>query len=606
MASKKYYVIALLAIVAMMLPLGSPAVTAQESSPEFSPGLHTAWMMETYDGYDGTWSCNRTYEYYIPSGYDGSEAVPLLFSFHGIGSTGDQQRDLTAFDVFAEQEGFIAVFPDSTNLPRDEESPCYPSLLALESANPLFESIDLIQWNIGTNLSLQYCAGVDDVGFTADMVDWFDNNYNIDASRIYATGFSLGAFFSYYVALMLPGTFAGIAPVCGPMTTNMFDFEDVPALTVIMMMSPMDPIVPYDGDETGTIRSTDETVDFWLDVDGITSEPMETVWGPTGSDLAVVHRYVYSGGTDGTEVMFFKIEGGGHTWPGGVLYSPLVGQVTTHIDGSAMIWKHLPPPKYYLAVRSTDGGSVDTPGRTTFANVESAGAYMFFHADISPTVVNLAATPDSKYRFVNWTGDVGAIANPDAATTSISIQPNTDYEIAANFIAQYDLTIDSTDGGQVTTPGEGLFPDYDAGTVVDLVATPDEGYRFLSWTGLATKIDDRHAANTTITMAGDYSITANFEEDPEYEPTRSGGLCFIATAAYGSSTGKQLGVLREFRDDVLLKSTIGSRLVDLYYQTSPPIADFISEYGFVRTLVRELLIDPIVWLVETTADIWQN
>jgi len=604
MTSKRYCIIALLAIAAMVLSVGTPIVIAAYS-PEYSSGLHTGWIWQTYDGYNGTWSCNRTFEYYIPTSYTGSEEVPLLFSFHGMGSSGVEQIDLTKFDELAEQEGFIAVFPDSTNLPRDEESPCYPSLLALESANPLFESIDLIQWNIGTNLSLQYCAGVDDVGFTADMVDWFDNNYNIDESRIYATGFSNGAQFTHYLALMLPGTFGGIAPVSSPLTTNM-GWESVTPTTVIMMMGPTDPIVPYDGNALASIYSTNDTVDFWLDVDGITSGPVETVWGPTSKDFTVVHRYVYSGGTDGTEVILFKIEDGGHTWPGGPLYSVFVGKVTTHIDCSAMIWKHLPPPKYYLAVRSTDGGSVATPDHTTFANVESTGAYMFCDADISPTVVNLAATPDSKYRFVNWTGDVGAIANPDAATTSISIQPNTDYEIAANFIAQYDLTIDSTDGGQVTTPGEGLFPDYDAGTVVDLVATPDEGYRFLSWTGLATKIDDRHAANTTITMAGDYSITANFEEDPEYEPTRSGGLCFIATAAYGSSTGKQLGVLREFRDDVLLKSTIGSRLVDLYYQTSPPIADFVSGDIFVRALVRELVIDPIVWVVEATGNMWRN
>lgn len=604
MALKKHFITALVVVVAMVLSVGGPVAIA-DYSPESSPGLHTGWMWETYNGYNGTWSCNRTYSYYIPSSYDGSEAVPLLFSFHGMGSSGVEQIDLTKFDELAEQEGFIAVFPDSTNLPRDEESPCYPSLIALENANPVFASIDLIQWNIGTNLSLQYCAGVDDVGFASDMVAWFGDNYNIDESRIYATGMSNGAQFSHYVALMLPDTFAGIAPVCSPLTTNM-TWESVTPTTVIMMMGPTDPIVPYDGNALASIYSMNDTVDFWLDVDGIPleTEPIETVWGPTGSDTTVVHRYVYSGGTDGTQVILFKIEGGGHTWPGGPLYSPLVGIVTTHIDGSALIWKHLPPEKYYLEISSTLGGSVASPGHETFANVNSPGDYMFFDADIIPTAVNLAATPDSKYRFVNWTGDVGAIANPDAATTTITIQPNTDYEIAANFIAQYDLTISSTDGGNVTTPGEGLFPDYDAGTVVDLVATPDEGYRFLSWTGTATKIDDRHAAETTITMEGDYQIIANFEEEPEEEPPS--GFCFIATAAYGTSTAEQLDVLREFRDDVLLESTVGSLLVDLYYQSSPPIADFISKHEVVRTMVRELVIDPIVWLVEATGDIWRN
>jgi hypothetical protein len=83
-------------------------------------------------------------------------------------------------------------------------------------------------------------------------------------------------------------------------------------------------------------------------------------------------------------------------------------------------------------------------------------------------------------------------------------------------------------------------------------------------------------------------------------------MCFIATAAYGTPSAQQLDVLREFRDGVLLQSTVGSRLVDLYYQVSPPIADFISKDTFVRTLVRELIIDPIVWVAEASGDMWRN
>jgi len=76
---------------------------------------------------------------------------------------------------------------------------------------------------------------------------------------------------------------------------------------------------------------------------------------------------------------------------------------------------------------------------------------------------------------------------------------------------QYDLTISSTAGGSVTTPGEGTFT-YDEGTVVDLVATPVAGYRFVSWTGNTGTITDVEAASTTIIMSGNYFITASFEE----------------------------------------------------------------------------------------------
>ena len=74
---------------------------------------------------------------------------------------------------------------------------------------------------------------------------------------------------------------------------------------------------------------------------------------------------------------------------------------------------------------------------------------------------------------------------------------------------QYNLTISSTEGGEVTTPGEGMFT-YDEGTVVDLVAEADEGYIFVNWTGNVSAIADVYAASTTITMNGHYSITANF------------------------------------------------------------------------------------------------
>jgi hypothetical protein len=78
-----------------------------------------------------------------------------------------------------------------------------------------------------------------------------------------------------------------------------------------------------------------------------------------------------------------------------------------------------------------------------------------------------------------------------------------------NGVIEYDLTIASTAGGLVTTPGEGTFI-YDASTVVNLVATPDAGCRFVSWTGDVGTIANVNAATTTITMNGDYTITANF------------------------------------------------------------------------------------------------
>jgi hypothetical protein len=76
--------------------------------------------------------------------------------------------------------------------------------------------------------------------------------------------------------------------------------------------------------------------------------------------------------------------------------------------------------------------------------------------------------------------------------------------------SRYSLSISSTEGGSVTDPGEGVFPLYSEGRVVDLVATPDSGYWFVNWTGDVDTIADVEDATTTITMLGSYVITANF------------------------------------------------------------------------------------------------
>jgi len=349
-----------------------------------------------------------------------------------------------------------------------------------------------------------------------------------------------------------------------------------------------------------------------------------------------------------------------------------------------------PLPCCYLFIASTDCGNVTTPGEGSF----------FY----SPgKVVSLVATPDAGCQFVKWCCGVDTIADIYDASTNITMDDS--YSIFAEFDGGsgggYDLTISSTAGGSVTTPGEGTYT-YNEGTVVDLVAEADADYFFEKWTGGVANIDNVNAASTTITMpAQNVAITANFKEvlpsvttqsatgvttdsatlnmnysvgefspvevsfvykkstdaawsspdwvsksadgnyaksltgldsDTGYEfkaqlkydstviegttrqfttkapstPEPSGGYCFIATAAYGTPTAEQIDVLREFRDVVLLESTAGSQFVTLYYQLSPPVADFIAGSDFLRTLVRELLVDPVVWIVEATGAIWQN
>ena len=166
-----------------------------------------------------------------------------------------------------------------------------------------------------------------------------------------------------------------------------------------------------------------------------------------------------------------------------------------------------PVTEYHLTIDSTDGGDVSKPGEGRFSYCPQQGER-----------VVLVAVPYPDYHFINWTGDVGTIADVNAAVTTITVDD--DYAITANFAKPYSLTISSTEGGSVTTPGEGTSV-YDEGDVVKLVATPDPGYGFVNWTGDVGNVANVNAASTSITMNGEYSLTANFEELSEYDLTTS-------------------------------------------------------------------------------------
>jgi len=163
------------------------------------------------------------------------------------------------------------------------------------------------------------------------------------------------------------------------------------------------------------------------------------------------------------------------------------------------------------------------------------------------------------------------------------------YSIIANFESLnpaplVQLTVSSTRGGSVITPGEGTFL-YPLGLEVSLVAEPDEGYQFAHWSGDVDAIADVDTASTTITMISSYSIKANFDG--------SGSGCCVATAAYGTPMAEEIRILREFRDEYLLTNTMGRALVDVYYKVSPPMAKFITEYPNLKPIVRTALVPAV-------------
>jgi len=108
---------------------------------------------------------------------------------------------------------------------------------------------------------------------------------------------------------------------------------------------------------------------------------------------------------------------------------------------------------------------------------------------------------------VNWEGDV---ANSNSATTTVTIDGNK--TVTANFElippTQYTLTMAvDPEGGGSTDPTVGEHT-YNEGTVVDITATPADGYQFVNWEG---DVANSNSATTTVTIDGNKTVTANFE-----------------------------------------------------------------------------------------------
>jgi len=132
--------------------------------------------------------------------------------------------------------------------------------------------------------------------------------------------------------------------------------------------------------------------------------------------------------------------------------------------------------------------------------------------------------------------------------------------------------------------------------------------------GSGATLSDTSAVNPTfeVDVAGDYVVQlivndGTVDSDPDTTSIAGvqggdgggggggGGGCFIATASYGSPMESHVKVLRDFRDRFLLTNGVGKAFVDLYYNYSPPVADFITSHNTMRLMVRWSLL-PIVGL----------
>jgi hypothetical protein len=259
-------------------------------------------------------------------------------------------------------------------------------------------------------------------------------------------------------------------------------------------------------------------------------------------------------------------------------------------------------------------------------DVAAKGAYA------AGAVVSIKAEPAAGYGFVNWTANPAVtFTNATAAETTFTMSAQ-NVTVTAHFevVSTPEVPTVTTQAATDVSSYSGFanmsytVGDFNPVEVRFACKRPtDPAWFYTTWVsrtadGTYTEVLTGLISETEYEFKAQLKYNGTVIEDVTLRFTTARGTgialgdlsgylgCFIATAAYGTPTAEQIDVLREFRDVVLLESPVGSQFVVLYYRLSPPIADFIARSDLLRTLVRQLLIDPIVWIVEATGDMWRN
>jgi polyhydroxybutyrate depolymerase len=243
---------------------------------------------------------NREFRQYLPSGLTNNESVPLVIALHGMG---DNMLNFSnvGFSWFADTARFICVFPQGINS----------------------DIVGQSSWNNGTLIG----STVDDIGFMNRLIDSMYVRHNIDLSRVYVCGFSMGAIMSNRLACSLPHRVAAIAPVCGALSSpDLTSCSPGRPFPVMMMNSTVDQLVPYAPASTPTLSSAQQTLDFWNQNNNNTDSTV-TAMPDTQNDTINVDKIAFTGG--GAPVNMWKQNNAGHQW----LYTPV-----NDIDATTEIW----------------------------------------------------------------------------------------------------------------------------------------------------------------------------------------------------------------------------------------------------------------------------
>ncbi|HMX89225.1 MAG: hypothetical protein K1X68_08155 [Saprospiraceae bacterium] len=244
----------------------------------------------------GVW---RSFIVHLPRNYQPNVKYPLVMQFHGLQSNAAQQEIYSGFDFVADSFQFVVVYPNAVNG----------------------------QWNI---------AGDEDVLFIETLTEVLKQRYAIN-NCLFFSGISDGGFFTYKLACAYTGHIDGIAVVAGNMTKFLqSSCSGASQIPLLHFHGTADAIVAYKG-VSPLIPPVDSTISWWRIHNGCQDDSVVTeIPDIDAADHCTALHIKFSCTGNASSVIFYRIDNGGHTWPGSIPVPPL-GNTCQDIRASSIM-----------------------------------------------------------------------------------------------------------------------------------------------------------------------------------------------------------------------------------------------------------------------------
>tara|TARA_A100001388_G_scaffold208448_1_gene158996 strand:- start:15 stop:965 length:951 start_codon:yes stop_codon:yes gene_type:complete len=242
---------------------------------------------------------NRFYYIYTPNNLDTNQSIPVLFAFHGYGSSAMRHLSYTNYFLLADSGNFIVVYPQGA------------TTATLSS-----------HWNVGGWTSK---STIDDLDFIDTVIGLVKDKIQIDETRIYSSGMSNGGYMGYHLACNLSSKFAAIASVTGSMTNSTYDdCNPMHPTPILQIHGLLDFVVPYNGNAGS--KSIPDVIDYWVNYNSCGEVPDKII---KYDNYSLISYETYINCLNNVNVKLILHPEMGHDWPSTQSYN---------VNASTEIW----------------------------------------------------------------------------------------------------------------------------------------------------------------------------------------------------------------------------------------------------------------------------